>query len=319
MLSQTTQAIRGTKRNDIMAIVFLSCGQREGEREIAKQIERMITDEFYMGCYNADSFQGFDDVMSITENLSKADYYLFIDFKRERKPDDLEISVFTHQEFALARAWGITDIIAFQEEGLKSHGMLYYLLVHPIAFSRDRLVELAREEINRRGWNNKYSRNLVVSKLEPDPPNGIIEFTDHTGTSTGQVWFLWVQNRRKDRSAFDAVAILHSITNEVTGLVTRPDSSYLKWAGQKGFHKTIFPQDEAHFSAFVVRVNQPGIFLHSAADVPRQPIIDEVGHYKLEYRIFSESFPPVSVTVALDYSGPLKMGIQPSATSANLL
>ncbi|HEY2293128.1 MAG TPA: hypothetical protein VGM86_20695 [Thermoanaerobaculia bacterium] len=306
-----------------MATVFLSCGQRKGEREIAKQIEQMITDEFHMGCYNADSVQGFDDVMSIiTEHLSKTDYYLFIDFKREPvNPGDLEISVFTHQEFALARAWEIKDIIAFQEEGLKSYGMLFYLLVHPLKFTRDRLVELVREEILRVGWNNNYSRNLVVSKLEPDPPNGIIEFTDHTGTSTGQVWFLWVQNHRKDRSAFDTVAILHSVTNEVTGLVTRPDSSYLKWAGQKGFHKTIFPQDEAHFSAFVIRVNQPGVFLHSAADVPRQPIINEVGRYKLEYRIFSESFPPVSVTVALDYSGPLKMGIQiqPSATSANLL
>jgi hypothetical protein len=311
------------KRNDIMAIVFLSCGQHEGEREIAERIERMIIDEFHMGCYNADSVQGFDDVMSIiTEHLSKADYYLFIDFKRESvNSGDLEISVFTHQEFALASAWGIKDIIAFQEEGLKSHGMLSYLLVHPLKFTRDQLVELVRKEILRRGWTNNYSRNLVVSKLEPDPPTGIIEFTDHTGTSTGQVWFLWVQNRRKDRSAFDTVAILYSVTNEKTGIETRPDSSYLKWAGQKGFHKTIFPEGNAHFSAFVVRVNQPGIFLHSAADVPRHPIIDEVGRYKLEYRIFSESFPPVSATVALDYSGPLKMviQIQPSATFANLL
>ena len=94
-----------------MALVFLSCGQRNSERKLALQIQQMIQDEFGIACYNADSAQGFDDVMSITEKLSKADYYLFIDFKRDGK---LPISVFAHQEFALARAWGITEMIARQ-------------------------------------------------------------------------------------------------------------------------------------------------------------------------------------------------------------
>jgi hypothetical protein len=101
-----------------MALIFLSCGQRPGEKEIARQIQQMIQTELGMECYNADSLQGFDDVMSITERLSRADYFLFIDFKRN---GDQPISVFTHQEFALARAWGITEMIAFQEEGLQSH------------------------------------------------------------------------------------------------------------------------------------------------------------------------------------------------------
>jgi hypothetical protein len=38
-----------------MALVFLSCGQREGERETACQIEQMIRDDFGMNCYNAES------------------------------------------------------------------------------------------------------------------------------------------------------------------------------------------------------------------------------------------------------------------------
>jgi hypothetical protein len=47
------------------ALVFLSCGQRDGERELAKQIAEMIGREFELSCYNADSRQTFDDVMSI--------------------------------------------------------------------------------------------------------------------------------------------------------------------------------------------------------------------------------------------------------------
>jgi hypothetical protein len=302
-----------------MALVFLSCGQREGERELARQIQEMIETEFGMDCYNADSVQGFDDVMSITDHLSKADYYLFIDFKRDLKAaGDLPISVFTHQEFALARAWGITEMIAFQEDGLDPSGMLRYLLVHPTKFTRDRLVDLVREEIQRRGWTSSYSRNLVVFQLNPE--SDLIHFADHTGSSLDRVWFLWVRNDRKDRAAFDTVAILRSITNEATGEVTLShDRSYLKWAGQIGFHKTILPQDFAGFSAFALRVNQPGVYLHSAADVPRQPVVSEVGSYKLEYEIFSESFPPVKAIVALNYTGPLGMEFRHSATSADLL
>lgn len=304
-----------------MALVFLSCGQREGEREIAREIKRVIETEFRMDCYNADSVQGFDDVMSVTDHLSKADYFLFIDFKREiTKENPIPISVFAHQEFALARAWGITEPIAFQEEGVKSYGILAYVLAHPISFTRENLLEKIREEIGKR-WDKNYSRNLVIDRVEASDPEELIRFGDHTGSSIERTWFLFVQNRRKDRPAFNTIAILHSVRNEATGQHSRPDSSYLKWAGQMGFQKTIFPKDEAHFDAFSIRVGQPGVFIHSAADVERKAIITDVGRHILEYRIFSESFPPVSATVRLNYTGPHGMvqQIQLSQTDARLV
>jgi hypothetical protein len=300
-----------------MALVFLSCGQRDGEREIAQQLQRIIETEFEMECFNADSLQGFDDVMSITDRLSKADYYLFIDFKRD---GDLPASVFTHQEFALARAWGITDMIAFQEEGLDSCGMLRYVLAHPIKFTRDKLLGMVRNEV-RAKWNKNFSRNLVCSELRA--PSILINYGDHTGTkrSLEHVWNIFVQNRRKDRAAFNTVAILYSITNESTRETIRPDSSYLKWAGQMGYQKSIFPEDEAHFDAFAIRVGEEGIFLHSAADVQRRPIITERGCYTMEYRVFSESFPPVGARIKVDYRGPIivEQKIQLSETKAEIL
>lgn len=304
-----------------MAQVFLSCGQRSGERELADEIEQMIRTEFGMECYNANSVHGFDDVMSITEQLSKADYYLFIDFKRTPTadhPDPLPISVFTHQEFALARAWGITDIIAFQEEGLTSYGILSDVLAHPIKFQRADLVRKVREEVKAR-WNKAYSRNLVVSGISS--PESLIDFADHTGRNLEKVWFLHVCNRRSDRSALNTVAILHSVRDEASGEESRPDSSYLKWAGQRGFQRAIFPQDEAHFDALAIRVGQPGVFLHSAADVRRKAIITEPGRYLLDFRIFAESFQPVRAAVSLDYTGPIGMvhEINVSNTSAELV
>lgn len=178
------------------ALVFLSCGQHDGERQLAAQVQQLIeSDEFSLACYNADSRQGFDDVMSITEHLSRADYYLFIDFKR---PGEMPISVFTHQEFALARAWGITEMLAFKERGLASHGMLDYVLAHPVEFDRPELLNLVRENIRSKGWRPDYSRNLVPSALvcteQPVP------YSDHHGANFEKIWRIEIQNRRADRS-----------------------------------------------------------------------------------------------------------------------
>src|SRR6266481_1504703 len=226
-----------------MALVFLSCGQKDAEKALAKEVEKMVK-SLGLDCYNADSVHGFDDVMSVTEHLSKADYYLFIDFKRS---GDVPLSIFTHQEFALARAWGITEMIAFQEEGLESHGMLRYVLAHPIKFTRDKLIELVKSEIVAKKWNSNHSRNLVVSGVVTE--DRLITYRDHTGTNDEKAWKVRLQNRRLGRAANNTVAVLYEITDEVTARRFSPDSSYLKWAGQMGYQRTIFPDSEADLDA----------------------------------------------------------------------
>ena len=284
------------------AQIFLSCGQRPGERELARQIQQMIEHEFHpMKCYNADSIQGFDDVMSITEHLAVSDYYLFIDFKRE---DSVPISVFTHQEFALARGWQIKEMLAFQEKGLKeltSHGMLSYVLAHPTEFERDSLVEQVREEIAKKGWNANYSRNLLAGRIKHEAaiPYGYPERQIHVE----EIWHVVVENPRSDQAAWNTIAILDSVTSN--GIVNKPDRTFLKWAGQQAYQQTIFPQDFAEIDAFAIRVDGSGVFLHSARDFyPRQAIIKEPGYYNLRFLLYANGFPPTDFTVTLRYDGP---------------
>lgn len=299
------------------ALVFLSCGQRGDERLLAAQVQQLIeSDEFGLACYNADSRQGFDDVMSITEHLSKADYFLFIDFKR---PGKIPISVFTHQEFALARAWGITEMLAFKERGLKSHGMLDYVLAHPVEFDRHKLLDIVRENITSKGWRADYSRNLVASALLcTEQP---VQYSDHHGANFEKIWRIKIQNRRTDRAAINTIAILDCACDSTTGKAERPDTTFLKWSGQTVYQKTIFPNDSAEIDAFALRVNQDGLFLHSASDVyPRKPIITVPGEYVLKYMLYADSFPPVRFMIRVDYQGALqaKTEFQDSATIANL-
>jgi hypothetical protein len=135
------------------ALVFLSCGQRGEEKDLAKNVENMIKNELDMDCYNADSIHGSDDVMSITEKLAIADYYVMVDFKHDptRDKNGLPLSVFTHQEFALARACGLDKMLVFQEKDLESCGMISYILIHPIKFKQDKLVETVRDAIQKEG------------------------------------------------------------------------------------------------------------------------------------------------------------------------
>lgn len=286
------------------SLVFLSCGQRDLERELAKGVEKMITVDLKMDCYNADSVHGFDDVMSITEKLAIADYYIMIDFKRN---DEVPLSVFTHQEFALARAWGLDTMLVFQEEGQKSHGMLSYVLAHPILFTRNKLVETVREAISNQKWKSDYSRNLVASKVEP---SDLVLHTDHTGQSTTRVWQLTIHNCREDKAAVNTLAILDSITICKTGdLIDSPDRSYLKWTDQKeGYMHTILPKDHASVDAFAIRVGQGGIFLLSRHDCsPRRPMVTEAGEYVFNYHIYSANFPLLKASVRINYTGPIQI------------
>jgi hypothetical protein len=86
----------------VVGRVFISCGQRQQrEKGIANQIKDLLRKKFQLDSYVAVSVQGFNDVMRITDELKRSDYYLFIDFVR-KDAGDLPVSLFTHQELALA-------------------------------------------------------------------------------------------------------------------------------------------------------------------------------------------------------------------------
>jgi hypothetical protein len=287
-------------------MVFLSCGQRDSEKELAKLLENMIKADLDMDCYNADSVHGFDDVMSITEKLAIADFYIMIDFKRD-EDNEPPLSVFTHQEFALARAWGLNRVLVFQEKNQTSHGMLKYVLAHPIPFTRDKLVETVRDAIRNEGWEKDYSRNLVAEELKTVPAPS---YSDHTGTYTERVWQLIIHNYRKDRAAVNTLAILDSFIKCATkGKSDSPDRSYLKWVDQKeGYLHTILPMDHAAFDAFAIHANEHGIFLHSRHDTrPRKPVITDPGEYIFTYHVYSANFPLLQAKVRINYTGPLRL------------
>jgi len=276
------------------------------ERNTAEKVAEILREEFGLNPYLAFKIQGLEDIMTITKELQSSDYYLFIDFKRATKNEELSCSLFTHQELALAHHLGFQEIIALQQKDTPLEGFIKYVLSNPEQFTNEEdLLEKIRELVKQRQWKSTYSRNLVISDVGFTSP---LSYADHTGSAIQRVYQVKVENRRSDVAAVGTICILDYIITKSDGnKIIPPDRSYLKWAGQHGYEITILPNDHGLIDAFAVRIDMPGLFLHSLRDTQREPIISEAsGEYELFYKLFSQGFPLVefSIKVSINWRPP---------------
>lgn len=278
--------------------VFISCGQRNHERDLANRIAKLLREEFHLTPYLAFKVQSLSDIMVITEELRSSDYYLFVDFLRSSgDPQYLACSLFTHQELALAHHLGFRDdMIALQQAGAPLEGFLKYVLSNPEHFDGDAdLIEKTRNLVRERGWSPTYSRNLVLGAVRALGP---LVYQDHTGSNTMRVWNAKIENRRPDVAAVGTVCILDEIESGTGIPCPSPDRSYLKWSGQATYLNTILPKDFGEVTLCCTHQNEQGLFLISARDVvPRSPIVRQNGQYLLRYKVFAGGFPLLKFAV----------------------
>ena len=272
--------------------VFISSGQKtHEERSIIKEISKLLKNEFKLDTYVAFTVQGLNDVMKIMEELKKADYFLFIDFYRD-KEKKIPISIFTHQELALACHVGFKEILAFQHKSAPSVGILPYIQANPVKFSDMRELKNKIEEmVKERKWSKTYSRNLQLNNIEG--PYGPMPYTDHTGQSIEYIWHARIDNNRLDASVVNAVCVLDTIILPDKTRINSPDRSPLKWARQHNqYQGTILPLDFGCIDICAIKADQQGLFMHSSLDqTPRAPICPDNGKYTLNYKIFAQGFP----------------------------
>lgn len=314
-----------------MAKVFISCGQRHSdETSIAEKIRNLLKVKFKLDSYLAFKIQSFDDIMQITRDLSSCDYYLFIDFRRDSigrrgglvsrvvrflaKRRIYRGSLFTHQELALARHLGFSEIIALRQKGVLMEGFAKYVLSNPEEFiGENDLLEKIEKLVSERGWDKNYSRNLVVDQLLRNPPTN---YGDHSTAQPRKeaIWHCRILNKRNDKAAVNTLAVLKSI-DYPNNSVPSPDQTYLKWAFQlENYSRTIFPKSKASFDLLAIDYHNPlNVYLHSRLDVyatnpagtvARQPIIsNSTGIHKLHYQVFAENFPILDFEIELNLTG----------------
>jgi hypothetical protein len=81
------------------------------------------------------------------------------------------MSLFAHQELALAHHLGFRDMIALQQKGAPFEGFFKYVLSNPESFDGEiDLLQKIETLVSARGWSSAYSRNLVFAGIQTYGP-----------------------------------------------------------------------------------------------------------------------------------------------------
>lgn len=288
--------------------VFISCGQRKEteENEIASRIKTELEQ------------MGFDPYVAVQEStlkgvkenlfhqLANSEYFIFIDFKREKllidgKESDYRGSLFSHQELAIASFLDI-QFIAFQEEGVKKDdGLLKFVQANCIPFSsRTKLPEIALSKVKEKGWDPTWRNEIKLSREATDLEEA------NTSAGPGRFYHIRVSNNHRDRIAHNCVGYIEGIRDLGTNSTRMPELVELKWKGSTREAVSIAPSMFRYLDALHVFYLDPTVAYLGL----NQSLVDWGGYYQayqikgpgdyeISYVVFSEAFPYARLTLRL--------------------
>jgi len=290
---------------ELSARVFISCGQNKISDEVT--IATKIKDKLVM--------IGFDPYMAVQEQtlrglkenifekLSSSEYFLFVDFKRERLDVPSGVhrgSLFSHQELAIASYLNI-PVLAFQEFDVKNDdGILQIVQANAIKFSdRAQLPALVAEEIDKRKetWNPDWRNELI---LERDPKQfSQTQFQDGRGC---RFFHVGVRNRHRSNTARNCYAYLQSVTKLDPRVDVPVRQVEFGWAGYSQPNAHVLAGKSRAFDAFYIMEGLPtrlqfNVFATGTDYIPN---IVGAGPYELGYAVVSENFPEARATFLLN-------------------
>lgn len=286
--------------------VFISCGQRKNTEELT--IANQIADKLKEMGFEPYVAVGEQSLKGVKENIFKrlenSEYFLFIDFKRERLFTTNEEfvdtgnhrgSLFSHQELAIA-TFRDYEVLAFQEEGVKKDdGILRFIQANCIPFSeRQRLPSIAAEKVKEHKWDPTWRNELVLKRDNSD-------FKDARVGNLGVARFYHIRtiNNHKDKIARSCVAYVERIKNLTNGETRVLELVELKWKGVRTVGVSISPKSFRYLDAFHIYQSNPTIvnlglnpFIVDWEGYLRDYQIIGSGDYEIDYVVFSEDFSP---------------------------
>jgi hypothetical protein len=302
---------------DAPARVFVSCGQNENSNEIriAEAVGEGLAQlgfQPFIALANQ-TLSGIQE--SVFEALRNSEYFVFLDFKRERlgEANDYRGSLFSHQELAIASFLGL-ELIAFRESSVKLEGLLAFLGANAKKFddrnSLPRMVADSIQDLVDAGqWNPGWRNELA---LERDPTQ--CEDAHWNNGDKGRYFQVMVRNRHRVKAARDCYVYIEKATRLDPSTEIPLYTFELKWDGFLLPNANILPGQFRRFDAACVAYSAPLKlrFWTGLSDADgRVPKIEGQGRYELKYVILSSNFPPAGGTFILD--------LQPQVASTTLL
>jgi hypothetical protein len=286
-----------TEQERPRARVFISCGQSRHSDEVATASDlaarlRELGFDPYIAVQEQ-TLRGIKE--NIFEQLSKSEYFIFVDFKREQLvvsgPLTCRGSLFSHQELALASYLDI-PLLAFQESGVKrDDGILRFLQANATEFTdRHLLSSVIADQVRRRDWDPGWRNEIVLERDAAQ--HGDAQFF---GTQDfGRFFHIAVRNRHRHKTATNCYVYLEKATKLDPFTEIPLNAAEFKWAGYVQPNAHIPPGTARRFDAFYIRHDLPSrlqfnVFADSTEFIPR---IEGEGRYELRYLVVSDNFPP---------------------------
>ena len=281
-----------TKRK---AKIFLSCGQssHNDERRIALDIgEKLIRAGFdvYIAVQEQ-TLAGLKE--NVFRQLEISDYFVFVDFGREKLGDSGEQrgSLFSHQELALASFLDL-EVIGFREDGVKADdGIAKFIQGNFEPFSDRRLLGDAVAQRVHEKWRPECF-NILTMEREPT------QCIDTNRIINGVVrpvrfFHISVKNNHRRKIARDCYVYLERITDLQTEKIIPTMTVEFKWEAALFPSAIILPQQSRRFDAFYVFHDSPQRlcfnphtdFSGAYPDVPDSP-----GQFRFDFLVASDNF-----------------------------
>jgi hypothetical protein len=325
--------------HQMKAQIFLSCGQNEKELAIARKIQNKIhaMSRYQFDCYVAALVQDLDGLITnIFRKIEEADYFIFVDFRREelRGRKIHRGSLFANQELAIASFLRFrskkeavllqNEVLLLQEKGMMPlDGMLSSIQgnVRLETFPSRRtlptlIAKIVREKCEQKKWTDKTRNTLALSiypKTIPEPPK-------KEDGSIAQPFHVMVKNLHYGKAACNCYAYLEEVEKldekgKVIENVTDKrnwEIPELKWAGTLMPFTRIAPTpaDASQpryriFDAFWFTQKAGEAidmkFFHAASSTDWFPHKLEFGCYRLVYLVVSDNFAPVQASFDFEF------------------
>ncbi len=287
---------------NIGAKIFISCGQSNpSEQKIAREICEKLKNlnyEPYLAI-EQQTLKGLKE--NIFNELITSEYFLFIDFKREKflNTNSHRGSLFSHQELAMASFLNL-DIIAFQEKGIKKlDGILQFMQTNCLKFnSRKKLSQDVIKKVKKK-WSPNWKNELTIDAS--NPPYGQTTIKNKGGIP-GRFYHLTINNKHYNKHAKNCLGYLERIYDCTKKEEIHHQSIEFKWEGYRVLpNATILSKSYRKLDAFYITwKRKPKINFNIFADSSDMfPKIKLPGKYDLTYVIISDNFRKVGARFRL--------------------
>lgn len=290
------------------ARVFISCGQAEKrEITIGKSVEEYFKKKGFETYFAEEVHSSEGLTGNIFKFLNQSEYFVFVDFRREKLEAEHRGSLFVNQEIAIATFLNM-PMIGFVEKGVKLEGILKYQICNPIPFEDGTEILKSLKTLTENWDANSVDELKIV--YDPSHTDSNVILRDDPQHRLSNWYHLDIFNRNKRKHAFLCACYVTEIKDLLNQKEYELPTNELMWAGVGDITVNIMGGTKRELDAFCVIHGDDRVHFHQrplGTTCPRFGISSlPKGKYSIEYTVISSNFTKTSQKFVLEFQEELK-------------